>query len=359
MISLNDAGGRTRPIRVLIAEDSATARRLLVSIFSAEPDFEVIGEATTGAEAVEQTIEQSPDLVTMDIHMPVLDGLDATKEIMREAPTPILIVTSAAIHDVQLSLNALQAGALMVLEKPHGPHAPGFDFQRDQLLSMARAMADVKVVRRWGAGSGSFAPVKRTPVSRERSAQPARAIAIAASTGGPAAVRKLLLTLPRDLPVPVFLVQHISNGFVGGLVSWLDTDCPLRVVMAIDRDTPVAGTVYVAPDDRHLTVGADERMKLIDAAPVQGFRPSADVLFDSAGRAYGSRLVAVTLTGMGRDGVDGLKTVHKNGGFVIAQDEDSSVVFGMAKEAVEAGVVDEVLPVERIAERLVSLVRRT
>lgn len=345
---------RSGPIRVLIADDSATARALLVHLFNNTEGFTVIGEARTGAEAVELTVELSPDLVTMDIQMPVLDGLDATKEIMREAPTPILVVTSSvSAQDVEHSLSAVQAGALMVLEKPVNPNHADFEQQCEQLVQMARAMADVKVVRRWSADTPT-----RISVRKSRASAPAHwTIAIAASTGGPAALRRILLELSPGFPAPVFIVQHIARGFVSGLVSWLGTNCRLRVIVARHGETPAPGTVYVAPDDRHLGMAADGTIALSDASPIGGFRPSADYLFDSIGRVAGARLVSVILTGMGRDGVEGLRTVRRCGGKVLAQNEESSVVYGMAREAVEAGVVHEVLPIESIAARITTLVK--
>lgn len=345
----------TRPprrIRVLVAEDSSTVRQLLVELLRSDPAFEVVAEAANGAEAVARAIELRPDLVTMDVHMPIIDGLDATKEIMREAPTPILVVSSAASSgDVGLALSATQAGALMVVPKPEHPRSADFDRQCQQFLSMARAMAGVKVVRRWqpGAGLGAL----RAPRARLRAG--VRLVAIGTSTGGPAALRRVLLDLPRELPVPVLVVQHIAPGFVGGLADWLGANVSLKVTIAADGEPLRPGVVYLAPDDRHLGVTVDGRVQLLDTAPVGGFRPSADVLFDQCARAYGPGVLALVLTGMGRDGVDGLATVRAGGGRVLAQDEASSVVFGMAAEAVRGGVVDEVLPLQALGRRVAEL----
>ncbi len=346
------------PIRVLVAEDSTTARRLIVEIFRSDPAFEVVGEAADGGEAVSQALDLRPDLVTMDVHMPVLDGLDATKEIMRRAPTPILIVSAAAARgDVELSLSATQAGALMAIAKPESPLEASFPAQRAQLLAMARAMAGVKVVRRWGETSRSTLEralaVAAAPRPRRGNGRP-RLVAIASSAGGPAALRRILLDLPADFPVPIVIVQHISAGFLPGLVSWLGSNCPLAVRVAESGGAPRSG-VYLAPDGCQLGF-ADGRFAFANAPPIGGFRPSADYLFASAARAYGSGALGIVLTGMGRDGADGLRALHAAGGYVLAQDEESSVVYGMAQEAVRAGVVDEVLPLEVIAPRLLELV---
>lgn len=352
--SADGPGGR--PIRVLVAEDSTTVRRLLVEIFRSDTRFEVVGEASDGAEAVRQALDLRPDLITMDVHMPVLDGLDATKEIMRRAPTPILVVSGAAARgDVELSLSATQAGALMAISKPQNPLDPGFDTERDQLLSMASAMAAVKVVRRWsGAPRSQLENAFAAAARRPRAASNLSLIAIGTSTGGPAALRRILIDLPPDFPVPIAVVQHISRGFMPGLVSWLGSTCSLPVRVATEGE-PLRAGVYIAPDDRHLGF-ADGRFALSDAPPIGGFRPSADHLFRQAAAAYGPAALGVILTGMGRDGAEGLMALHAVGARVVAQDEASSVVFGMAQEALRAGAVDEVLALELIAPRLLELV---
>lgn len=350
---------RRRPIRVLVADDSPTVRRLLGAILGEDPDFEIVGEAANGAEAIEQAIALSPDLITMDVHMPLVDGLDATKEIMRAAPTPILVVSaSVTAADVGLALSATQAGALMVVPKPVDPRSPEFEGQAAQLRAMARAMAAVKVVRRWrGAAGGAAGPAARA-ADRGTRAGPARVVAIGTSTGGPAALHRLLIDLPRDFPTPILVVQHIAAGFVGGLASWLGANCALRVGVA-EHDEPLTpGTVYLAPDAHHLGMTADGRVQVTDEAPVGGFRPSADVLFASCARACGAGTTALILTGMGRDGVEGLRAVHAAGGRVLAQDERSSVVYGMNQEAVRAGVVHEVLPLASLGPRLLELAGR-
>lgn len=354
---------RSSSIRVLIVEDSTTSRALLVALFSDAPDFHVVGEAANGAEAIEKTIELSPDLIIMDVYMPVVDGVDATKEIMREAPTPIVMVSaSASTSDVSLGLSATQAGALVLLEKPHDPRAPTYEAECARLLATARAMAHVKVVRRWGTehvarAQDRWAITPPRPASTAVAAQKARLIAIGTSTGGPAALHRILIDLPRDIDVPVVIVQHMALGFIDGLAKWLGANVGLKVVVAGEGDVLSRGTVYLAGHDRHLGVTPAGRATLSDTSPLAGFRPSADFLFDSCARSYGASLIAVVLTGMGYDGVAGLQTVHQRGGRVLAQDQHSSVVFGMAKEAIDSGVVDEILPLDGIGRRLTELVR--
>jgi len=343
------------PIRVLIAEDSATARALLSELFSSSDDFVVAGVAVNGAEAIERAIALSPDLIIMDVYMPVVDGLDATKEIMREAPTPIVMVSaSSAASDVAMGLSATQAGAMILLAKPSNSESPEFEEECRQLLAMAKAMAGVKVVRRWGAGNrGRVAPPSGRPIVPTRGVQ---LVTIGTSTGGPAALHRILIDLPTNFAVPIVVVQHMARGFIEGLAKWLSANVALKVIVADDGQMLVPGTVYLAPDGSHMGVRGDGRVALSSAAIVSGFRPSIDFLFDAYARGYDDGLVALMLTGMGQDGVEGLRTVKARGGRVIAQDEQSSVVFGMAQKAIESKLVDEVLPLTGIGRRLNELV---
>jgi two-component system chemotaxis response regulator CheB len=340
-------------IRVVVADDSATARFLLRAVLEAEGDLRVVAEAHDGAEAVDLVERQRPDLVIMDVHMPVLDGLEATKQIMIRAPTPIIIVSAVTRRDVDLSLSATQAGALLALPKPENVGGINFEARGAELRAMARAMAHVKVVRHW---SSHVNPLPQpAPRPRRRALETPQAMAIAASTGGPPALRRILMDLPRTLPLPILVVQHIARDFTAGFAEWLAASCALRVKLAEDGEHLTDGVVHVAPDDAHLGVSRDGRVVLSNEPPIAGFRPSATHLFASAGRAYGPRLLAVVLTGMGSDGADGLEEAHAAGAYVIAQNETSSVVYGMAAEAVRRGAVDVELPIERIADRVLAI----
>ncbi|CAN5735954.1 chemotaxis-specific protein-glutamate methyltransferase CheB [soil metagenome] len=341
-------------IRVVVADDSATARQLLRAILERDGDIRVVAEAFDGAQAVELVVEHRPDLVVMDVHMPVADGLEATKEIMMRAPTAILIVSAVTQRDVDLSLSATQAGALMALAKPDNPASPRFDDAAAELRGMVRAMAQVKVVRRWSHGPRE--PKELRP--GRRPAVPPDLVAIAASTGGPAALRRVFIDLPRTFPVPILVVQHIARGFAAGFADWLGVSCALPVRLAERGEEMRAGTIYVAPDDVHMGVGAGRRIALSAAPPIGGFRPSATFLFQNAAERHGAGLVAVVLTGMGSDGADGLVAARAAGAYIIAQDEATSVVYGMAQEAVRRGVVNVVMPIEHIAGRLLDRVSR-
>ncbi len=345
-------------IRVLVVDDSPTARALLVEILRADPEVQVIGEAKDGQEGVELAGRLRPDLVTMDVRMPRLDGFAATKEIMIASPTPIVIVTSSfGSREVDLAMQSLRAGALAVLRKPPGPESPAFEEAAHKLLTTVKAMAHVKVVRHWGAAGPARAPPD-APHPPPRLGRRDTLVAIATSTGGPAALHRLLSRLPHDFPAPVLAVQHNAPGFMHGLVAWLGGGCGLTVKVAEQGEPLRPGTVYLAPDDRHLGVAPAGTVLLSPAPPVGGFRPSGTFLFESAARARGSSVVALILTGMGDDGVDGLRAVRQAGGHVIAQDEATSVVWGMPGSAVAAGLADSVLPLDSIALRLTELVIR-
>jgi two-component system chemotaxis response regulator CheB len=349
-------------IRVIVVDDSPTARVLLVDILRSDPELEVIGEAGDGVEAVELTQRLRPDVVTMDIHMPRMDGFAATKEIMITAPTPIIIATnSTRAAEVEVAMYALRAGAVTVVSKPHGPASPGFEEARARLVSTVKAMAGVKVVRRWRIHDDSLAesaPQRlSSPTGTPRSGVPRTSIvAIAASTGGPAALQALLETLPGDFPVPILIVQHIAVGFMNGLAAWLNSVCDLRVKIAEQGERLMPHSVYLAPDGRHLGVSNPSLVSLDEGPPVGGFRPSGTFLFEAVARVFGAGAAAVILTGMGEDGVVGLRTVRRQGGRIFAQNEKSSVVFGMPGAAVAAGLADVVAPPEQIAVQLNRLV---
>jgi two-component system, chemotaxis family, protein-glutamate methylesterase/glutaminase len=351
-------------LRVLVTEDSVVARALLVSIVNRDPGLEVVGEARDGEEAVALAAKLKPDVITMDVHMPKLDGLEATRRIMSETPTPIVVISAIDPKDVRLSFEALDSGALAVLAKPTGPTAPDFADRAAEIVNTVKTMSGVRVVKRrprLAGGSASPQPPVTSPQSRDprpatRPATRRRVdiVAIGSSTGGPDALGKIVGALPANAPVPIVIVQHITVGFHQGLVDWLNNVTPLNVKLGVEGEPLKAGEVVVAPGERHLVIDASKRVKFIDDGPVRGHRPSATKLFQSVTMVYGSGALGVILTGMGDDGADGLVDLHKAGGWVIGQDEATCVVYGMPREAALRGAVNEVLPLGEIAGGIVS-----
>jgi two-component system, chemotaxis family, protein-glutamate methylesterase/glutaminase len=346
-------------LRILIVDDSSVARNLLKEILSSEPDFEVVGEATNGAEAVSMVEKLKPDIVTMDVQMPRMNGYAATREIMTTHPTPIVVVSgSAGQEDVEKSMQSLDAGALTVVGKPPSPTSTHFEEQCAVLVSTLRTMAAVKVIRRYRLRDSVKSPREEFASrvnSLTLSSRP-RLVTIAASTGGPQALRAILETLPATFPVPIVIVQHISDGFTQGLIDWLNGATAIEVTSATAGQKLKAGVAYIAPEKSHCGVTADGTIVEIDRAPFGGFRPSATVLFESASREFGRAHLAVILTGMGSDGVDGLRSVRQTGGSVIAQDEASCIVYGMPKAAIEAGLANVVIPLDAIGAELIRFV---
>lgn len=342
-----------RPIRVLVAEDSAVTRDLLVFLIEEDPALQVVGTARDGSEAVELAERLKPDVILMDVHMPRMDGYEATRRIMERSPAPI-VMASASLHRGELSITfeALKAGAVTVQAKPVGPGDPRHAETSRKLLETLRLMAEVKVVRRWAKPSASSMAPQAPPRSVGTDV---RVVAIAASTGGPAVLSAIFQELPASLPAPILLVQHIAPGFVAGLADWLDETTSLRVKLAESDEMAEAGCVYVAPEARHLGISRHGRIALSTDGAEQGFCPSASFLFRSVAEAYGRQAMGVILTGMGRDGADGLLRLREAGGTTIAQDEESCVVFGMPGEAIRLQAAALVFSPPQITEAIGSV----
>ncbi|OGL61830.1 MAG: chemotaxis response regulator protein-glutamate methylesterase [Candidatus Tectomicrobia bacterium RIFCSPLOWO2_12_FULL_69_37] len=342
-------------IRVLVAEDSAVTREYLVYLLGRDPGLEVAGAARDGQEALDEAKRLRPDVILMDVHMPRMNGYEATRRIMEEAPVPIVMVSaSLSMDETAMTFQALQAGALTVAEKPPGLDHPDHAAVARRLVETVKSMAEVKVVRRW--------PRRERPALPPRPARPSsrkvQLIAIGASTGGPAALSEILRNLPGDLGVPVLVVQHIAAGFVPGLTEWLEKQTPLTVKLAEAEETARPGVVYVAPDGWQMGVTKDFRIRLTKAPSLNGFCPSVDYLFRSVAEFHGHSAIGVLLTGMGRDGAEGLLHLRQAGGVSIVQDEESSVVFGMPGEAVRIGAAEFVLAPEEIAGAIRSITMR-
>ncbi|MDP2786777.1 MAG: chemotaxis-specific protein-glutamate methyltransferase CheB [Pseudomonadota bacterium] len=344
-------------IDILITEDSDVVAALLQGIFQAEPDMRVVGRARNGREAVTMAHELQPNLVTMDIRMPVMDGFDATRMIMATQPLPIVVISSSVDdEELRITFRAIEEGALAVIEKPRGLNHPDFEQVRRELVETVRAMAEVKVVRR--RRPQPSVAIFQTHVARRTASY--EVVGLALSTGGPQALSTILAGMPIGYPLPLLVVQHISPGFVGGLVSWLRGLTLLEVRLA-EAGMPLrAGSVYIAPDGHHLEVARrDGRLHahLSSAPPIDRFRPSGTALFHSLARCCGKSAIGGIFTGMGSDGSEGLLALHRAGGHVFAQDADSAVVYGMPGAARAAGCVDQVVPLARIPTHLIELAR--
>lgn len=346
----------TKRIRVLVVEDSAVQRELQVHLLSSDPDLEVVGTAGDGREAIEQVRRCLPDVVTMDFHMPHLDGAEATRIIMENQPVPIVVISgSSARHEVAGPFRALDAGALVIIEKPYLPDSEA----ARKMIETVKLMAEVKVVRRWSAAqTGKTAPARSEPDPTA----PVSLVAIGASTGGPPVLQTILANLPRDFPVPVLIVQHISPGFTEGFTEWLAAASGFPVRMATQDIRLEAGRAYVAPDGMHMAVKDDGhggyRIVLTGDEPENGHRPSVSRLFNSVVGAVGNKAVGVLLTGMGRDGAAELGILRQRGAITIAQSRESSVVAGMPGEAIRLGAATHILAPAEIGGLLAVLVKR-
>ena len=341
--------------RVLIVDDSTTQRKLLRQIMAQEPDFEVVGEAADGLEAIDLCHKLQPDLVTMDIQMPRMNGFEAIRRIMSESPRPIVVLTSSMSNrELGISFKALEHGALMVLGKPNNLSIPQEELQR--LLGQIKAMAGVKVVgRRRDPHKPSPAPAPMIVSPRGQLRRKVELICLGASTGGPPALQTILQGLDAKSSPPIAVVQHINPGFVHSMASWLDETTGFEVKPAANGDRLTPGKVLLAPEERHLEVIRGGRVNLSSGPPVDGHRPSVTVMFRTATATYGPAAVGVLLTGMGRDGAQGLLEMRQAGAKTIAQDQKTSVVWGMPGEAAALGAADDILPLASIAGRVRAL----
>lgn len=338
-------------IKVIITDDSALTREVIKDIFRLTSDIIVVGEAADGTAAVELTQKLKPDLVLMDLMMPIMDGLTAIEEIMAHSPTPILVLSaSLGDRDVNNAFAAIKRGALDVMAKPKGfttdTISPCFT---SDIIEKVRMLARIKVIRR-------RPPTRRRAMvaSESKSGEIHRILAIGASTGGPQAVMKIVRSLPAGFDASIFIVQHIASGFAYGFAQWLNRESNIPVRLAKDGDVFLPGTALVAPSNYHMTV-SDGKIKLTKDHPVNSCRPSIDVLFKSLALEHGGTVVGVLLSGMGKDGADGLTQIRKQGGMTIAQDEKSCAVFGMPKAAIAMDAVDMIVPLGDIPQTISRL----
>jgi two-component system chemotaxis response regulator CheB len=337
-----------RPIRVLVADDSTTLRTALCALLAEDPHLTIVGQAADGVEAVEKARALRPDVITMDVNMPRMDGLGATAAIMAEAPARVLVISSVRQHrQLELSFKAMAAGALEVIAKPEG-NADEMRGWARRVAESVRLMAEVPVVRRHRKSPTPSRPVLAHGAQVDIAG-------MVASTGGPPALAQVLGSLPPQLPIPLLIAQHIAVGFTGGLVRWFESVCKLRVAIAQDGELPLPGRVYLAPDGCDLEVDREGHLRTPRSLGLHC--PSGNKLLASLARAHGTRAAGFVLTGMGDDGAQGLLELKRAGGATYAQDEQSSVVFGMPQAAHACGAARALLPLESVGPAILELCR--
>ncbi len=352
-------------VRVMIADDSELFADAVRYALEEDPEFHVVGVAPDGLAATMAVGRLAPDVIIMDVQMPVMDGLEAIERIMSSRPTPILVMTADPRGESgELSLEALKRGALDLVQKPMAfPQPAGWS---EALRQRLKLLASVAVVRHMAPrGSRASRPIEarrresiEQPVQAARPSLKPRALGIVASTGGPAALVRVLEGLPADLAVGAAIVQHMSPGFTEGLVGWLDRSSPLSVRLAKAGERMTPGVVWVAPDHHHLRVGSGGVLSLAAEDLIDGHRPSGTALLSSLATTYGSAGIGVVLTGMGADGARGLLEMRTAGAFTIAQDEATSAVYGMPAKAAELGAARRVLPIGDVAANILRLAGR-
>jgi two-component system, chemotaxis family, protein-glutamate methylesterase/glutaminase len=341
-------------IDVLVAEDSTVVRMFLVHLLESDPRIRVVGAVADGQAALDFVGKAKPDVVLMDIHMPRMDGFEATRRIMEVCPLPIVICTAtASAQDVVITFQAMEAGAIACVQKPLGREQRDFAAMAGQMLETVKLMSEVKVVRR----TARIRPVQlgSAKPARPRTPKQIRVVGIGASTGGPPVLQTILAGLPKAFPVPVLVVQHIAQGFLPGMAEWLTQTTGLQVQIGSHGTVPLAGHVYLAPDNFHMGVGAAGEIVLTREAPENHLRPAVGFLFRTLAQAYGPAAVGVLLTGMGSDGAAELKQLRGTGAITIAQDRESSVVHGMPGAAIAMDAATHVLPVNQMAACLIAL----
>jgi two-component system chemotaxis response regulator CheB len=363
---MSSSSPRSSPVprTVLVVDDSAFMRKLVVEMVESSGEFRVTATARNGVDALKKVRALDPDLVTLDIEMPELDGLDALGAIMREMPRPVIMLSAAASLDGDdPTLRALELGAIEFVRKPSGPISLDLPTIREELLEALRAAASIEqrdiAPLLAPAPPAPLKPAAPPAAARAVEISAGRVLVIAASTGGPRALAQVIPALPADLGAAVLVIQHMPAGFTRSLAERLDSQSRLRVTEARDGEALQANHVYIAPGGWHLGLrveGGAPVIALDDAPPLWGVRPAADPTLRAVARVFGSAAVGVILTGMGRDGAAGLRTLHDRGGTGIAQDRDSSIIYGMPQAALLEGGVDLVVGLDRVAEAAIRAV---
>lgn len=343
-------------IKVLVVDDSSLARMVLIEHLTRDKDIEIVGVAGNGKEALRKVKYLKPSIVTMDINMPVMGGLETIEQIMAYNPVPVLVVTSRA--DAETAYAAIAKGALEIIRKPDVDTA-----NSRELIRKVKLLAGVRVITHVRGRQGTERKKTRVSVKREKTAAspgktvteiPKKAVAIASSTGGPKTLARILQEIPANLPMPVFVAQHIPPDFVSGLTEWLDSVVSLIVKIGEDGERIRSGTVYISPADKNMVVSGKNRIILREREPGSVYAPSCDLMISSVAGVYKRNALGIILTGMGKDGVGGLADIRQKGGKTIAQDKETSIVYGMPKVAAERGLADRILKPEDIIDEIIE-----
>ncbi|MBI9033957.1 MAG: chemotaxis-specific protein-glutamate methyltransferase CheB [Bacteroidales bacterium] len=337
-------------IKVLIVEDSPVMQQTLEFALKSDPEISIIGIASDGIEALELLQRKKPDIITMDVNMPRMNGFETTRKIMETDPIPIVIITGSwDVQDVRTSFLAIEAGAVSILGKPKSILDPEYDQIVKNIINTIKLMSEVKLVTRVPAREKKVEPVD-VSYDHQIQKQKYELLALGASTGGPPLIYSMLSQLSKQTPFPILIVQHIAEGFTNGFRDWLDDGSNLPVHIAKDREKLLPGHVYLAPDGHQMGVNWRKEIVITKDLPENNLRPAVSYLFRSVAETYGDKAIGVILSGMGKDGAQELKMMNDKGAFTIAQEEKSCVVFGMPKVAIELGGVDLVLTPDKIIE---------
>lgn len=335
-------------IDVLVVEDSAFMRKVITEILEADPEIQVVDNAINGLDGVKKASLLKPDVITMDVEMPNMDGIEAVKKIMKTNPTPIIMISAYTKKGAQKTIETLIAGAVDFVEKPGGPISLNIRDIKEEITKKVKiaSKANIKTTK------------KRKIVSVDKKKMSDSLVMIAASTGGPKIITSIFKKLPRDFPAPIVVVQHMPGSFTKAFAKRLNEHSSISVMEGKEGSFLNKGKAFIAPGDFHLEFSNDRKIMLNKKPALHGVRPSADITMNSASENFDGNLIGVILSGMGKDGSIGVRNISRRGGYVIAQDKDTSVVHGMPKSAIDSGCVDLVLPANEIADKLISLVKK-
>ena len=346
-------------IRVLVVDDSLVSRKLHQKMIADDLRFEVVDTARDGREAVKKVSEHKPDVVSMDVNMPHLNGIEATREIMNTFPVPIIIVSSLYNeNEKQLAMEAAAAGAVYIMPKPHGMGHPGFEKDKKKYLRMLKNMAGVKVVSRRGHQSSAIQHKQDKSVKESITSVKREIILMGASAGGPQALKSIIATLPAGFPLPILLVQHLDQNFTESFKTWMESFSKLPVIVPEDGEAIQGGRIYLAPGGKNMVLKAKGRITITDHPLDKAAKPSVSALFNSAEPFYKEKAVATLLSGMGRDGAREMRVLKDSGAYTIAQEKHSCLVFGMPGEAVNINAAKAILTPGEIAVEFNKLIEQ-